>query len=103
MGSWGIPAPEGAKVSWGARAIYTAPTGIDLLWDRQSMDGLEEDRAALSKWINKTGLPGLKKVLKSDYLASDENREVEFKGGGYVIRANPRASHGYLYIGAWPE
>ena len=102
MGAWGIHAPAEAKVSWGARAIYRAPTGIDLLWDRQSMDGLKEDKEPLSKWINETGLPGLKKILKSDYLAGDEHREVEFREGGYVIKANPRASHGYLYMGAWP-
>ena len=103
MSGWGIKAPEGVATHWGARAIYKAPTGIDLLWDRQSMDGLQADREALSKWINKTGLPGLKKLLKKEYLASDEMREVEFREGGYVIKANPRSSHGYLYLGAWPE
>lgn len=100
---WGIKAPEGVKASWGARAIYQAPTSIDLLWDRQSSDGLKEDREALSKWVNGKGLPGLKKILKKDWLGGSEDREVEFKEGGYVIRANPRASYGYLYLGAWSE
>lgn len=103
MGAWGLSAPEGVKASWGARAIYKAPTSIDLLWDRQSMDGPEEDQEKLSVWINKKGLKGLKVLLKKNYLGGDEMREVEFRDGGYVIRANPRASYGYLYIGAWPE
>jgi hypothetical protein len=103
MGTWGLPAPAGVKASWGARAIYKAPTSIDLLWDRQSIDGLSEDRKALSTWINTTGLKGMKALLKKEYLPGDADREVEFKEGGYVIRANPRASHGYLYLGAWRE
>lgn len=103
MSSWGIKAPEGVDTHWGARAIYNPPSSIDVLWDRQSIDGPKKDRDALSKWINKTGLPGLKKLIKKEYLASDESREVTFRDDGYVIVANPRASHGYLYLGAWPE
>jgi hypothetical protein len=26
----------------------------------------------------------------------------EYMGNGYVLRATPKASYGYLYIGAWP-
>jgi cytoskeleton bundling-enhancing protein CbeA-like protein len=103
MGAWGLPAPEGVKASWGARAIYKAPTGIELLWDRQSIDGLVEERKELSGWINSKGLPGLKKLLKKTYLDGSENHEVEFKEDGYTIKANPRASYGYLYLGAWKE
>lgn len=103
MGAWGIHAPDGVRVSWGARAIYKAPTSIDLVWDRQSMDGLKDDKEALKTWITDIGMPGLKRLLKADYLSGSEHREVEFREGGYTLKANPRGSHGYLYLGAWPD
>jgi hypothetical protein len=105
VSAWGLPAPKGVKTSWGARAIYSPPAGIDIVWDRQGINGAEEDCKGLLSWINKKGLKGLTKILgkKGNYLASDEDRVVEFREGGFVITANPRGSHGYLYIGAWPE
>jgi len=104
VSNWGIPAPESAKVSWGVRAIYSPPAGIEILFDRQGVSGEDEkERKRLIDWVNKEGLPGLKKILKKDFLGQDERRIVEFKGGGYVLKASPQGSYGYLYVGAWEE
>ena len=88
MSNWGIPAPESAKVSWGARTIYSPPASIDVLFDRQGVVGEDEkERKSLIDWVNKKGLPGLKKMLRVEHLGQDERRIVEFKGGGYVLKA----------------
>ena len=100
---WGIKAPEGVRVSWGARAIFKAPQGIDLLWDRQEIAGTKKARAALSNWINTVGLAGLKAELAKEYVSPRDHKDVIYRQGGYIIIGNPRASGGYLYLGAWPE
>jgi hypothetical protein len=89
---------------WGARAIYNSRTySIDLLFDRQSSDlpgyvgNAEPD---LQKWVNKIALPWLRKEVKKTGLSGDESRELVFKDGRYELRANPKSSFGYLYIGA---
>ena len=101
--SWGILPPDGVQVSWGARVIYTPPTGIDIVHDRQGVQGDGKELKSLVTWVNSKGLKGLKKLLKTDYLGSDERREVAFREGGYVLKADPKASYGYLYLGAWKE
>lgn len=99
--TWGIRPDEKPEPWWGARAIFKAPDGIDLLWDRQSFKGSKDDGEAMNKWLNEKGLPGLKKVLKAEGVRGSEFREVCFESDGYKIVANPRESYGYLYIGAW--
>ena len=95
------------KRYWGARAIYRGfrdDYHIDLLMDRQSVKGMSdppnEDDEAFIDWVNKTGLPWLRKEVKRIGLSTDENREIVFKEGDYEIKANPNSSYGYLYIGA---
>ena len=106
MSGWGIQAPESVKVSWGARAIYAVPASIDIVPDRQGLRAGEEkenENEALIDWINKKGLPGLKKILRGEHLSREERRIVEFKSDGYVLKASPQGSYGYLYLGAWKE
>ena len=100
---WGIKAPEGKVASWGARAIFKSPQGIDLLGDRQEIAGTKKARSALAVWINTSGLPGLKAELEKQDVGARETKDVQFREGGYVIVGNPRSSGGYLYLGAWPE
>jgi hypothetical protein len=91
---------------WGARAIFNPFTSnpIDLLPDRQSFDGIIDGddngkgNNAFRDWINQRGLPAITRLINEKGLdrRSDERVSVvEFK---YEIHANPKASHGYLYI-----
>ncbi len=109
---------------WGARAIYTenhhyfrtayTKAGklrkhppedmfrIDIPWDRQDFIGPADERKALSTWINKVGLPLLRKACQNEqWSPPDGEREVRIGQDGYTLVANPRKSHGYLYIAAY--
>lgn len=103
---WGLaPLPGEAKdnVSWGARAIYRDCT-IDIVWDRCSWSGIGSDAdppAALVKWIDEVGLPKLRKAVIKGRLGQAESRDVVIEDKDFCLKANPRRSHGYLYIGAW--
>lgn len=87
---------------WGARAIFqpNASNPIDLLPDRQQCQD-DKDPKPLIDWLNKTGLPELKKMQAFKRLSVSSSEVVEFKEGQFTIRCTPNASHGYLYIGAW--
>lgn len=124
-GSW--PVPASAPVAWGARAIYRIDTTdtkhrmvggrkklvqrasttatIDLLWDRQgsaARDGVTDaERKALADWINKVGMPELRKQCARRYITPDCDETIEIERDGYALKAGPRESHGYLYIRAW--
>lgn len=98
---WGLADSSDPTIpSWGARAIYQN-SYIDILYDRQSLiGGSESDRIKLGDWLNKIGLPALRKLVVTENLYSDERRFIRFEQGGYYIEANPNKSYGYLYIGA---
>ncbi len=99
--------PAGCQTWWGARAIYNGRKDdyqIDLLWDRQSFTTDDEKAGeALHRWINKTGLKGLRARLKAEAAYPGDNILVSFEEGGYVINANPNRSYGYLYICAYKK
>jgi hypothetical protein len=90
---------------WGGRAIYRAPEGIDILWDRQQFNNTDNtckpDREDLWCWIRKKGLPRLRVQLKRQGISARDDVLVSVVDREYTIIANPRRSHGYLYIGAW--
>lgn len=117
--AWGRHVPQELHrqiaAAWGARAIYSGRQ-IDLLHDRQSwyVDGFSIDdndpsstrygarqqaMKPLMSWINKVGLPFLRKESKT--LDPDESRVVSRDDGLFHIEASPQRSFGYLYIGAW--
>ncbi len=100
---WGLHPSESARFHWGARAILRDGV-IDLLWDRQGVEGeaTAHERTALSAWLNEKALPWMRDYCKhgEDFPSVSEDREVSVSGDGYVLRANPRASHGYLYMSA---
>ena len=98
--AWGLKAPEGVEVSWDARAIFRDGV-IDLLPDRQSWAG--EDRKPLMGWLNSKGIAGIQNVCDDAYLAPESAETVSFREGGWLIKASPRASHGYLYLVAHKE
>jgi hypothetical protein len=124
MQQWGLSAPEGyTGPRWGARAIYRLESrekvqvkgrkrvrvsqtyaDIDIPWDRQAMDGgTEEQRKALADWVNNEGMARLKNQLVEQYVTTICDQEVVIRGNGFVLRANPCESYGYLYIGCYLE
>jgi len=121
--AWGLQPPDGATAAWGARAIYTfdhraamsnlTKAGkqrvrgrkparvVDLLHDRQGGVGEPAALTGLAGWINRVGLPWLRAEVDRLRLACDSAQVVTYTDGSYTIAASPKASHGYLYIGAW--
>jgi hypothetical protein len=100
---WGISPQFDKAIAWGARAIYNRPGEVDLLWDRQDMQGgTEEQRKEFAKWLNEYGIPEIKKMTKDEYLEPREDRYVERQLHDYHIIINPRSSYGYLLIGVYP-
>jgi hypothetical protein len=97
--TWGLVPTETARFAWGARAIHK---GVETVWDRQGIDGeaTTEEKKALIIWLEKKALPLLRSM---DLPYPEEDREVQVSGDGFTLRANPRASHGYLYLSAAPD
>lgn len=97
--TWGLTPTPGARYAWGARAIHK---GLETLYDRQGIDGeaSEEERKALLSWLNERAMPLLRSM---DLPYPEESREVSISGDGFTLRADPRASHGYLYLSAAPD
>lgn len=114
---FGYRVPEGTKAYWGCRAILEGRSPkhryVDFVWDRQSIEGPEEDRIALSGWLNgtKVGLTtgSLKKALDKatelykDYkITSDMSKEfVLYEDEKGIVLGNPCGSFGYLYMSAY--
>jgi hypothetical protein len=127
---FGLPVPEGVKPvrAWGARAIlgnervvkrvkrkgrtvgrdYDTKVTIDMVGDRSQYRGPDitaPEAKAFFKWIDKTGLPELRKAADEAGLTPDEDRPITVgktgDGPKYTLVANPRKSYGYLYIVAW--
>lgn len=123
---YGFQAPETSSgPRWGARAIYSQnrvsekprkkkgrPSKaelkarrafvIDLVWDRMEMvGGTEEERKAMGTWLDNVGLDLLGAACDKQYITTDCEQVVEIERDGYHIKASPRASYGYIYIGCW--
>jgi hypothetical protein len=104
--------PRGPDVNpdgpwWGARAIFEADGrggfAFSLVWNRQQCTGGGPTaRGGLENWINTHGLAALRADIKRMGLQPNDRvlLEVRDEKAGYYIAADPRASHGYLYIGA---
>jgi hypothetical protein len=99
-------------VAWGARAIIKANVAtFDLLPDRQHMVGSEALRKALGRALNAlAGHDGYLAQAQENYDELRRKGEVGTRTEGVVklvddpylcVHADPRASHGYLYVAAW--
>jgi hypothetical protein len=117
MFTFGLRPPEEKhpKYWWGARAIFQNKfernwnrkkksdpdliqvVEIDLLYDRQSYFGPENKE--FTNWINKVGLPAIRKWAKNVF--PDSRDQFNFEDKDYHIIATPNGSYGYMYIGAW--
>lgn len=124
--AWGIAPTENVPIAWGARAIYSLRSGpmkrvgrkiggktkyfnerstladIDLVFNRKDCVGDEALKPALYEALDTFLLSALRKQCEVQYLTPDSSDTIEIVEGGYKIVASPKASHGYLYIGAWP-
>jgi hypothetical protein len=94
--------PDDVVTCWGARLIWPD----DLLRDRQDMVGDEIERGRLSEWLNGgalgAALTRAREMADRHEWAGSEDRTVTlFEDDEGVIRANPQASHGYLYVAGW--
>jgi hypothetical protein len=112
---WGRPIPtdklSSIESTWGARAILQQRF-IDIVWDRQGWNLLtidelrtERERKAkltlLTKWVNKKGLPWLRKQVEKQWIDGSDTIVLTLDDGLFHIEASPQASYGYLYIRAW--
>ncbi len=94
------------EAAWGARAIWSENRNfIDLLPDRQDIQGSEEARKLLADWLNTVGLKEIHRKVKDRGLtqASMELvvQDTRWRGRKFSIVASPNASHGYLYLTAY--
>ena len=98
---WGMtPLPEGELLAaWGARAIFQHRE-LDFLHDRQQALGSEKTRAILGKWIDRVGLPELKKHIKKNGWSSSSREVFELNRGPFMLKVSPNGSYGYMYLTA---
>lgn len=111
---WGYkrPLPWNVEVAWGARAILTGRIP-DLVWDRSSMIGSQENRDRLAAVLD--GNPRGRGLLHTALLEStrlydhyvlqgDEDKEhLLAEEDGVVILGNTLRSHGHYYLIAFPK
>lgn len=97
--------PEGVATAYGARWIISSGV-VDVVWDRQSTAGPDVDRltTALDRGILKTAIANTNRLLVKGHLTPrDTSTVVLFEDKDYVVKANPRASGGYLYVCAYEK
>jgi hypothetical protein len=114
--AWGIAPPDEATLCFGARAIYKLTTRtankrtgrvettatIELLHDRSDLvGGSEKERRVFVRWLNRVGFKHLRKECERRFVDPRGHKLVTIPGDDFTIVADPRASYGYLYIGAW--
>lgn len=92
--------PADVTTAWGARLIWPN----DLVHDRQDLSG--PTKGLLAQWLNggalRVALDNAASLAGRYELKQSENREVTlYEDEAGVIKANPQASHGYLYVAAW--
>lgn len=100
--------PAGVTTAWGARAIITQQGDVDLLPDRQSVIGEPEAVDALLRALNGgilatcTGLAS--RMLRDGVMSTRRAREfLLYADEAVTVKANTNASHGYLYVVAYPS
>ena len=99
---WGLQPPADAIAAWGARALFTQSGRIDIIWDRCSFDGPEDEVHQLIDWIEDIGMDDLRDMAEN--LPWDSHHVIRVYGGKeFEMNATPKASYGYLFIGAWKK
>jgi hypothetical protein len=95
--------PNGLRAVYGARWIVTQDGHVDVLWDRQ---GVEGEAGALIDWLNDDAFTKAcdtaRRFLKEHRLRTRERSPVIlFQDRTGVIVADTNASAGYLYVTGW--
>lgn len=106
---FGYPPIEGARMAWGARAIFKPHTDypLDTLPDRQGIKRTEEDipmfKQQFCPFINEVVFPVMKDI--SNYYGSDSLERFTWHfewphDPAYLVVAegSPNASYGYFYL-----
>ena len=52
-------------------------------------------------WLNKVGVPRLKKLPEFLGMGADSYKVIEVKDGMFTLQVCPNGSYGYLYMGCW--
>jgi|694.fasta_scaffold03312_49 hypothetical protein len=84
------------KSYWGARALYKN-NEVLLLNDRQQYEG---DNPHLQEWLNQRALPWLCSEAEKQCLGIDSDEMLILSEFKFELRASPKRSFGYMYIGA---
>jgi len=106
---FGYPPIEGARMAWGARAIFKPHTDypLDILPDRQGIKRTEEDipvfKQQFCPFINEVVFPVLDDVANYYTTGSTERLTWHFEwphDPAYLVVAegSPNASYGYFYL-----
>lgn len=94
--------PATAKVAWGARMIVEKNGSLDLVPDRQSAAGTQEDRTAFLLKCNEANvIKGIREAWSKLYRPGIERSELDYvlyDKNGLKCIGSPNASHGYLYV-----
>jgi len=99
---WGLQLDNADNVlaAYGARTIFKSGQ-MDFPHDRQSFLGEETLQTLLRKWINSKALPALRKHIQEKNWVPSTEETFTFEDWPYALKASPRGSHGYIYIGAY--
>lgn len=102
FGLW-YEVPEEVTAAWGARWIFPN----DQLYDRQDIFGHNTILGKkLVKWLNDGALTTARDVAKKmaqnrELLQSGRQTIILFEDDIGIIKGNPNASYGYLYVCAY--
>jgi hypothetical protein len=96
--------PEGTRAAWGARCIFPN----DVVHDRTGFadTGDAEAKRELAEYLRTTvkGTPFMALgELARDYVlvGSRDEEHVIYEDDVAIVKANPQASHGYVYVVAY--
>lgn len=99
--------PEYVDAAWGCRAIVTQDGDVDVVWDRTSTYGSEDDYKRLAHQLDAQGRGERWRARASALLASRkietrvDGEHVLVDDGTVIIKANTNGSGGYLYVCAY--
>ena len=96
---WGLQPDRPCVVAWGARAVWEPGGGIQVFYDRQDVQPRTTGQAdTLCAWLLSFGFAGLKSKLAECRVQPDEDDTIVVSDVHFRLIANPRRSHGYLYL-----
>ena len=95
--------PTGKEAAWGARWIYPN----DMVHDRQDFHGIDTaEGQKLMTWLNSGAITKARNRAAElddsfDINRTDEETVTLYEDETGIIQANPKRSHGYLYVAGW--